>query len=98
MTKTINRLLLSVGVLVATVAQVDASMVLTFGDRISDRNNLASDFVSLGHTVTNVEILPLDLSAFDTIWHVGAFAPFTAAEQLDLANFLGNRGGTAPHR
>jgi hypothetical protein len=61
--------------------------ILVFGDRF-ERFTLEADLVAMGHTVTNVQTLPLDLSTFGTIWHVGAFVPITAAERTRLSEFV----------
>jgi hypothetical protein len=80
---------------VAAPAKSGSSAFLVFGDRSNERTaltaQLASDFPS--RVVVNVSGLPSDLSAFRTIWHVGATEPFTAAEQTTLRTFLGTGGG-----
>lgn len=67
---------------------------LVFGDR-GERDivaaRLASDFPS--RVVVDVATLPSDLSAFGTIWHVGAFVPIASPEQAGLRGFLGTGGG-----
>jgi FecR protein len=75
--------------------KVGSSAFLVFGDRPDERTalaaGLASEFPS--HVVVEVSGLPSDLSAFGTVWHVGAFAPITDAEQTRLRTFLGTGGG-----
>jgi FecR protein len=44
-------------------------------------------------TNLNSPNLPADLSAFGTIWYVGAFNAISAADQTRLAQFLANGGG-----
>jgi hypothetical protein len=83
--------IVSLSFVFGTTAHADD--VLIFGDRSSDLANLAVDLAALGHTVTNSATLPADLSSFDTIWHVGAFAPITAGEQSQLAAFLSSGRG-----
>jgi hypothetical protein len=63
---------------------------LVFGDRIERETvaaRLAADFPS--RVVVDVTTLPSDLGAFGTVWHVGAFAPLTDAEQVRLRDFIG---------
>lgn len=71
-----------------------SSAFLVFGDR-PERDTvaagLASEFPS--RVVVDVAGLPSDLSAFGTVWHVGAFVPLTDAEQTRLRGFLANGGG-----
>jgi hypothetical protein len=72
-----------------------SSAFLVFGDRSAERSALAaqiaSDFPS--RVVVDVTGLPSDLSAFGTVWHVGAMVPFSAAEQTALRGFVGGGGG-----
>jgi len=72
-----------------------SSAFLLFGDRPIERGVLGSilgaDFPS--RVVIDVATLPSDLSAFGTIWHVGAFAPLTTPEQTRLAGFVARGGG-----
>ena len=72
-----------------------SSAFLVFGDRPLERTALAgqiaNDFPS--RVVVDVSGLPSDLSAFGTVWHVGALVPFTASEQNTLRAFLGSGGG-----
>ena len=79
-----------------------ATGVLVFGDTdifpsVGSRNALASDVRSLqpGVLVTNLNspTLPADLSAYGTIWYVGAFSAISAADQTRLAQFLSGGGG-----
>ena len=73
--------------------------VLTFGTRDRDRNNAATfiqGFSEDGNTrnVTNSATLPIeDLSEFDVIWFIDAFAPLSSAEQNRLADFVRGGGG-----
>jgi hypothetical protein len=63
---------------------------LVFGDRDERATvaaQLAADFPS--RVVVDVTTLPTDLGAFGTVWHVGAFAPLTDAEQTRLRDFVG---------
>jgi hypothetical protein len=71
------------------------SAFLIFGERSIERTALASQIASdfRSRVVVDVLGLPSDLSAFSTIWHVGATAPFSAAEQTTLRTFLGTGGG-----
>ena len=68
-----------------------APNVLIFGD--SEKSNLAANLTALGDTVTVVTILPLDLTPFDKVWHVGALVPLTPAERARLAAFLASGKG-----
>lgn len=79
-----------------------ATGVLLFGDTdifpsVGSRNALASDVSRLqpGVLVTNLNspTLPADLSAYGTIWYVGAFSAISAADQTRLAQFLSQGGG-----
>ncbi|MCB2107317.1 MAG: PEP-CTERM sorting domain-containing protein [Rhodobacteraceae bacterium] len=92
MLKTI-KLLGAAFVICAWGSAANAAAILVFGDYSSSRNTLASDLAAMGHTVTNSATLASDLSGFDTIWHVGAFAPLTAGEQGQLSGFLASGGG-----
>ncbi|MCC7265208.1 MAG: DUF5011 domain-containing protein [Candidatus Latescibacteria bacterium] len=76
----------------AKIAAGVSGKVLVFGDYPS-KNTLATTLTGFGYTVTNVTLLPADLSSFSTIWHVGAFAPITTVEQARLAAFLASGGG-----
>ena len=67
-----------------------AANVLIFGESllVSQKEALEANLTSLGDTVTVVTFLPLDLTPFDTVWHVGAFVPLTETEIKSLADFL----------
>jgi hypothetical protein len=76
--------------------------VLLFGDTdifpsVGSRNALASDVRSLQPSVLitnlNSPTLPADLSAYGTIWYVGAFSAISSADQTRLAQFLSRGGG-----
>ena len=76
--------------------------VLLFGDSdifpsVGSRNALASDVRSLQPSVLvtnlNSPTLPADLSAYGTIWYVGAFSAISSADQTRLAQFLSRGGG-----
>src|SRR5437879_2721314 len=70
-----------------------ASGILIFGDRF-ERENVQSALTSLDRSVLlNTTTLPADLSSFGTIWHIGAFSPFTASEQTQLITALGQGRG-----
>jgi len=66
--------------------------ILVFGDYPSARAPLASELGRLGQ-VTSVDLLPQDLSPYQTIWHVGAFRPLSSSEQARLADFIAQGGG-----
>jgi hypothetical protein len=72
-----------------------SSAFLLFGDRAGERDLLATELASAfpNRVVVDVAGLPSDLSAFGTVWHVGAFVPLTDAEQATLRGFLGGGGG-----
>src|SRR5262245_1577727 len=79
-----------------------ATGVLLFGDTdifpsVGSRNALASDVRSLqpGVLLTNLNspTLPADLSAYGTIWYVGAFSAISSTDQTRLAQFLSRGGG-----
>jgi hypothetical protein len=74
--------------------KVGSSAFLVFGDR-SERSALArqiaADFPN--RVVAEVAGLPSDLSAFGTVWHVGAFTPLTDGQQTALRGLLGDGGG-----
>lgn len=80
---------------VPTSGKSGSSAFLIFGDRAVERalltTQIASDFPS--RVVIDVTGLPSDLSAFGTVWHVGALTPFTPAEQTRLQAFLSTGGG-----
>lgn len=65
-----------------------AATIGVFGDYSSSRDQLAAELVAQGHTVDNNVALPADLSSYDTLWHVGAFTPLSAAVQAQLSGFL----------
>jgi hypothetical protein len=68
--------------------------VVIFGDRADEAAALRNHLASLGSSLTlSSSTLPADLSAFGTIWHVGAFAPLTTVEQTRLRDFLAHDGG-----
>lgn len=69
-----------------------ADNILVFGTYPS-KAQLVSTLTSLGHTVTNQNGLPADLSGYDSIWHVDAFAPLTAGQQSQLTAYLAAGGG-----
>lgn len=78
---------IAMGVTTALVTPAMAASVLVFGDR-GERFTVATELEAQGNTVTNTSVLPTDLSGFDTIWHIGAFAPLSSAEQSRLSAFL----------
>lgn len=75
------------------VSTVQAAAIHVFGDYSSGRSGLTATLTAQGHTVTSTSALAADLSSFDTIWHAGAFAPLSGAEQSQLTAFLNNGGG-----
>src|SRR5262249_22140372 len=83
---------------------IKASGILLFGDAnlvpISGpgfRTQLESDLRTAQPNVLltnlNSPSLPADLSAYGTIWHVGAFNAISATDQTRLAQFLASGGG-----
>jgi hypothetical protein len=79
-----------------------ATGVLLFGDTdifpsVGSRSALESDVRRLqpGVLVTNLNspTLPTDLSAYGTIWYVGAFSAISSTDQTRLAQFLARGGG-----
>jgi hypothetical protein len=79
-----------------------ASGILLFGDAdvfpiVPSRGALESDLRALQPNVlvTNLNNpnLPADLSAYGTIWYVGAFRAISAPDQARLAQFLAKGGG-----
>jgi hypothetical protein len=79
-----------------------ASGILLFGDAdvfpiVPSRGALESDLRAIQPNVlvTNLNNpnLPADLSAYGTIWYVGAFRAISARDQARLAQFLANGGG-----
>ena len=79
-----------------------ATGVLLFGDTdifpsVGSRSALESDVRRLqpGVLVTNLNspTLPTDLSAYGTIWYVGAFSAISSTDQTRLAQFLSRGGG-----
>src|SRR5207244_12624563 len=75
-------------IFVLSSAPFASASVLLFGDRTSQRNQLAADLTSLGESVTNVTALPLDLTGYQVIWHVSAFTGLTQPERDELAAFV----------
>ena len=78
------------------------SGILLFGDAdifpiVPSRGALAGDLRALQPNVliTNLNNpnLPADLSAYGTIWYVGAFSAISAGDQTRLAQFLASGGG-----
>jgi hypothetical protein len=78
------------------------SGILLFGDAdlfpmVAARANLASDLraVHPGTLITNLNspTLPADLSAYGSIWQVGAFSPLSDSDRTRLAQFLARGGG-----
>ena len=85
-----------------TTPPMKATGVLLFGDTdifpsVGSRNALESDVRRLqpGALVTNLNspTLPADLSAYGTIWYVGAFSAISSGDQTRLAQFLSRGGG-----
>ena len=79
-----------------------ASGILLYGDAdvfpvVPSRAALEADLraVQPNVLVTNLNspTLPADLSAYGTIWYVGAFTAISPADQARLAQFLSNGGG-----
>lgn len=84
------KLLSTAGLALATIVwagAASAASIAVFGDRF-ERDYLAAELTAQGHSVNNTAALPSDLSAFDTIWHVGAFTPLSSAVQSQLNAFL----------
>jgi len=79
--------------LMVRVSSANAASTLVFGDFSSSRNVLAAELAVQGNTVTNQTSLPGDLSAFDTIWHVGAGTPLSLGVQNQLSGFLADGKG-----
>jgi hypothetical protein len=76
--------------------------ILLYGDTddapfVRSRAALQSDLrtVTPNMLVTNLNspTLPADLSAYGTIWYVGAFTPLSTTDQTKLAQFLARGGG-----
>ena len=95
MTKLISGGALALLLLVFAAAPADADNIGVFGDRGGERGALTAELTALGHTVTNVASLGGlgGLGAYDTLWHVGAFAALTGGEQASLAAYLASDGG-----
>lgn len=81
---------------------VKASGILLFGDPdifpvVPSRAALASDLRALQPNVLvtnlNGSTMPADVSAYGTIYYVGAFNAISAADRATLAQFLANGGG-----
>ena len=79
-----------------------AGGILLFGDpdiapSVPSRNALAADLraVAPNTLITNLNgsTLPADLSAYGSIWYVGAFNAISPADQAKLAAFLAKGGG-----
>ncbi len=79
--------------LFAAFTSSSSAAVLLFGDRTASRNQLSADLAGLGETVTNVASLPVDLGAYDVVWHVGANVALTASERQRLVDFVIGGGG-----
>jgi hypothetical protein len=79
----------------AQLGKATSSAFLVFGDRVGERTALAAGIANEfpNRVVVDVAGLPSDLSAFGTVWHVGAFVPLTQSEQASLRTFLGTGGG-----
>ena len=75
--------------------KIGRSAFLVFGDRVGEREALAAGLANEfpNRVVVDVATLPSDLSAFGTVWHVGAFVPITAPQQAALMLFVGSGGG-----
>jgi len=78
------------------------SGMLVYGDAdlfpvVPSRNALESDLRSVQRNVLvtnlNSPTLPADLSAYGTIWYVGAFSAISAGDQARLAQFVARGGG-----
>jgi hypothetical protein len=79
-----------------------AGGILLYGDAdvfpiVPSRGALESDLRTLQPRVLvtnlNSPSLPADLSAYGTIWYVGAFSAISAGDQTRLAQFLAKGGG-----
>jgi hypothetical protein len=79
-----------------------AGGILLFGDpsiapSVPSRNALAADLrtVAPNTLITNLNgsTLPADLSAYGSIWYVGAFNAISQTDQAKLAQFLAKGGG-----
>lgn len=66
--------------------------ILVFGDDVVGRGGVVPALQAMGHTVTNVALLPEDLSGFDAVFHVGFRAQLTVNERARLARFLEDGG------
>ena len=79
----------------APTGKTGSSAFLVFGDRVGERGALAAGLADAfpNRVVADVSTLPSDLSAFGTVWHVGAFVPITASQQATLKLFVGSGGG-----
>jgi hypothetical protein len=62
--------------------------ILVFGDDPVARGGLVPALQAMGHVVTNVAVLPQDLSGFEAAFHVGFRVQLTPAERTRLARFL----------
>jgi len=93
-----RQLVVALSVLFALVVSAPsyASSILIYGNRAGNNNPLQQTLEGLGHSITNVstDVLPVDLSVFDTIWHVSSNANgLGAAERAALATYVNNGGG-----
>ncbi len=70
-----------------------AANILIFGDFDAGIDKLSEALINAGHTVTVQNILPSDLSPFNTVWHVGLDDLLSSSEQGRLENFLAEGGG-----
>lgn len=66
--------------------------VLVFGDDLAGRTALEAALRNMGAEVTNDIPMPVDLSGYDAVFHVGHVSPLTPAEHTRLAAFLESGG------
>jgi hypothetical protein len=66
--------------------------MVVFGDDTVGRAGLVPALQAMGHTVTNVTVLPADLTGFEAVFHVGFRAQISATERARLALFLEEGG------
>lgn len=66
--------------------------IVVFGDDTVGRAGLVPALQAMGHAVTNVSVLPEDLSGFEAVFHVGFRAQVSVTERARLARFLEDGG------
>jgi len=95
MLEQIGTMKLVLALLLACAAVANADNILVFGDYSGSRGALTLDLNNLGHTVTEVvgAEVPADISVFDSIWLITAFAAPDAADTARLKAYVENGGG-----